>query len=138
MKKSLSLIILVIILLVGAYFAYMYYNGPKIIDGLVSKAIDDNGKAVAITTEFAPEDTVYFSAEANRFWIKKATIVWYKGKIATENRFLVEEDIVVGKGGYFSTKLSVPDGLEEGLYSVSIYVAGKDIIESHTEFIIKK
>lgn len=138
MKKILISTIAVILILVIGYFAYMYYNGPKIIDGVVAENIEGNGKPVSITTEFSPEDTVYFSAKGNRFWIKKAQVVWYKGKMTTANRFLVEEDIDIGDGGYFSTKLSVPEGLEEGHYSVSIYVAGKDITETHTEFDVNK
>ena len=128
----------VMLILIGFYFSYMYYNGSKIIEGTVSKNIDDNGKAVDIATEFSPEDTVCFSAKGNRFWIKKAQVVWYKDEFKTENRFLVEDDIVISKGGYFSTKLSAPEGLEEGYYSVSIYVAGKDIIETRTEFYVKR
>lgn len=138
MKKTLILTIAVMLILISFYFGYMYYNGPKIIEGVVSKNIDDNGKAVDIATEFSPEDTVYFSAKGNRFWIKKAQVVWYKDKFRTENRFLVEDDIVISEGGYFSTKLSVPEGLEEGYYTVSIYVAGKDIIETRTEFYVKR
>lgn len=138
MKKILISTIAVLLILISAYFAYMYYNGPKIVEGVVSQNIDDNGKPVGITTEFSPEDTVYFSAEGNRFWIKKAQVVWYKGKVRTENRLLVEDDIVINKEGYFSTKLFVPEGLEEGHYSVSIYVAGKDIIETHTSFDVKR
>ena len=134
MKKAIYPIIAAVLIIICAYKGYMYYNGPKIVDGVVSKEIDDKGKPVEITTEFSPEDTIYFSAKVNRFWIKKAKVVWYKGEVATENRFLVEEDIVVGKNGYFTTKLWVPEGLEEGQYNVSIYVAGKDITETHTEF----
>lgn len=138
MKKTLISTIAVMLILISFYFGYMYYNGPKIIEGVVSKNIDDNGKAVDIATEFSPEDTVYFSAKGNRFWIKKAQVVWYKDKFRTENRFLVEDDIVISEGGYFSTKLSAPEGLEEGYYTVSIYVAGRDIIETRTEFYVKR
>lgn len=137
MKKGSILTIGVVLILVCFYFGYMYYNGPKIIDGVVSESRDDNGKPIGITTEFSPEDTVYFSAEGNRFWIKKAQVVWYKGEVRTENRILVEDDIVISKEGYFSTKLSLTEDLEEGQYSVSIYVAGKDIIETHTRFVVK-
>ena len=138
MKKTIYSTIAAVLTLICAYFGYMHYNGPKIIEGVVSENIDDRGKPVGITAEFSPEDTIYFSAKVNRFWIKKAQVIWYKGKVATENRFLVEEDIVLGKGGYFTTKLSAPEGLEEGNYSVCIYVAGKDIIETHTEFNVKR
>jgi len=138
LKKTLISTIAVMLILISFYFGYMYYNGPKIIEGVVSKNIDDNGKAVDIATEFSPEDTVYFSAKGNRFWIKKAQVVWYKDKFRTENRFLVEDDIVISEGGYFSTKLSAPEGLEEGYYTVSIYVAGRDIIETRTEFYVKR
>lgn len=138
MKKTLISTIAVMLILISFYFGYMYYNGPKIIEGVVSKNIDDNGKAVDIATEFSPEDTVYFSAKGNRFWITKAQVVWYKDKFRIENRFLVEDDIVISEGGYFSTKLSAPEGLEEGYYTVSIYVAGRDIIENHTEFYVKR
>lgn len=138
MKKTLVSTIAVILIAISVYYAYTYYNGPKITEGLVSENIDDNEKPVGITAEFSAEDTVYFSAKANRFWIKKAQVVWYKGKVSTANRFLVEDDIVISDSGYFSTELSVPEGLEEGHYSVSIYVAGKDVIETHTEFDVKR
>jgi len=116
----------------------MYYNGPKIVDGVVSKHIDNNGKPVGITTEFSPEDTVYFSAKGNRFWIKKAQVVWYKDKFKAENRLMVEEEIRISDAGYFTTKLSVPEGLEEGRYFVGIYVAGRNIMETRTTFDVKK
>lgn len=116
----------------------MYYNGPKIVDGLVSKDMGVNGKPVSITTEFSPEDTVYFSAKTNRFWIKKAEVIWYKDKFKAENRLKVEEDILIGDAGYFTTKLSAPEGLEEGQYFVGIYVAGRDIMETRTRFDVKK
>ena len=138
MKKLVTSTLIVILLLVGFYKGYNYYNGPKIVDGVISKSIDGSGKPLDITTEFSPEDTIYFSAEGNRFWIKKAKVVWYKGKIKTENRYLVEEDVKINKAGYFTAELSVPEGLEEGHYGVTIYVDGRDIQETHTEFDVKK
>ena len=138
LKKTLISIIAVIIILVGVYYTYTYYNGPKITDAVVSKSMDDTGKPIESATEFSPEDTVYFSAKGNRFWIKKAQVVWYKGEIATANRLLVEEGIKINNTGYFCAELLVPEGLEEGHYAVSIYVDGADIIESKTEFDIKK
>jgi len=138
LKKNLSSTIAVILILVSAYYAYMYYNGPKIVDGVVSKSIDYNGTPVGVTTEFSPEDTVYFSAKGNRFWIKKAQVVWYKDKFKAENRFMVEEEILISDTGYFSTKLLVPKGLEEGQYFVGIYVAGRNIMETRTTFDVKK
>ncbi|MBP1925211.1 hypothetical protein J2Z76_001068 [Sedimentibacter acidaminivorans] len=139
MKKISITIIAVILLLIIGYFGYNYYNGPKIVDGVVSKNIDaKKGNPVDITTEFSPEDTVYFSAKGNRFWVKKADVVWYKGKIATENRFLVEENVEINNDGYFSVKLSVPEDLEEGHYGVTIYSGGKRIVETRVEFDVKK
>lgn len=137
MKKILVSTIAVFITLVGMFYTYTYCNGPKIIEGVVSKAIDDKGKPIESATEFSPEDTVYFSAKGNRFWIKKAQVVWYKGEIATANRFLVQEDIAINKKGYFCSELLIPEGLEEGHYAVSIYVEGSDIMETKTEFDIK-
>lgn len=136
MKKILISVTAVILTLLGAYFAYTYYNGPKIIDGLVSEDMDDKGRPVGISTEFSTEDNIYFTAKANRFWIKKAQVVWYIGKVASANRLYVEENIRINNGGYFSTKLSIPKGLEEGHYSVAIYVDGNDIIETSTEFYV--
>ncbi len=138
LKKILTRILVVILLLVGAFFAYEYISEPKMVDGVVSKNIDDKGNPLDVTTEFAPEDTVYFSAKRNRFWIKKAQIVWYKGEITTANRFLVEEEVVTNKAGYFSAKLSVPGGLEEGQYGVTIYVDGAKIIETKAKFDVKR
>ena len=138
MKKLLIPVIIVILVAVGAYRTFNYFNGPKIIDGVVSKSIDNNGKPLDSTTEFSPEDTVYFSAKGKKFLVKKAQVVWYKGKVATENRILIEDDINISSDGYFSAKLSLPEGLEEGLYSVSIYKSGHEIIQTHSEFYVKK
>lgn len=138
MKKLLISITLVITLLVAGYYGYNYYNGPKIVDGVVSKSIGPNGKPVDITTEFCTDDNVYFTAKGNRFWIKSADVVWYKDKIATENRFLVEENVAINNNGYFTVKLSVPEGLEEGHYGVNIYSAGRKIVETSVEFDVKK
>ena len=137
-KKMVSLVLGVAILLSGVFFGYEYITEPKIVGGVLSKKIDDKGNPVHVTDTFSPEDTVYFSAKRNRFWIKKAQIVWYKGKIEKRNRFLVEEAVPINKAGYFSSKLSVPEGLEEGHYGVRIYVDGKNIMETQAEFDVKK
>ncbi|MEK3980153.1 hypothetical protein MKY37_13960 [Psychrobacillus sp. FSL K6-2836] len=138
MKKIVITILAALFLFAGVFFTYEYITDQKIVDGVVSKSIDGKGKPVDITTEFSPDDTIYFGAKANRFWIKKAEVVWYKGEIATANRLLVEEGIELNKAGYFTTELSVPEGLDEGHYSVTIYVDGKKIRETDTEFDIKK
>ena len=138
MKKMVTLILGIAILLVGAFFGYEYATEPKIVDGVVSKTIDGKGKPVDVTTTFSPEDTVYFSAKQNRFWIKKAQVVWYKGEIDKKNRIYVEEEVKINKAGYFTAVLSVPEGLEEGHYGVTIYVDGKDIMETKATFDVKK
>ena len=136
-KKIVTLILGIALLLVGAFFTYEYVTEPKIVNGVVSRNIGDKGMPVGVT-KFAPEDTVYFSAKGNRFWIKKAEVVWYKGEIKRKNRIYVEENVVINKDGYFTAKLSVPQGLEEGHYGVTIYVDGKDIMETSAEFDVKK
>ena len=138
LKKVVIPILTVIVLFVGAFQGYEYITEPKIVEGVMSKSIDDKGKPVEVTATFAPEDTVYFSAKRNRFWIKKAQVVWYKGAISTKNRLFVEEKVGVNKAGYFSAKLSVPEGLEEGHYGVTIYVDGSKIIETRAEFDVEK
>ena len=137
-KKKVSLVLGVAILLAGVFFSYEYITEPKIVDCVLSKKIDDKGNPVHVTTTFSPEDTVYFSAKRNRFWIKKAQVAWYKGEIVVKNRFLVEEEVAINKAGYFSAKLSVPEGLEEGHYSVTIYVDDSKIRETSVEFDVKK
>lgn len=137
-KKMVAWVLGVAILLAGIFFGYEYISEPKIVDGVMSKNIDDKGNPVHVTTTFSPEDTVYFSAKRNRFWIRKAQVVWYKGEIAKKNRFLVEKAVAINKAGYFSAKLSVPEGLEEGHYGVTIYVDGSEIIETKAEFDVKK
>ena len=137
-KKMVALVLGVAILLAGVFFSYEYVTEPKIVDGVMSKKIDDKGNPVDVTTTFSPEDTVYFSAKRNRFWIKKAQVVWYKGEIQKRNRFLVEKAVAINKAGYFSSKLSVPEGLEEGHYSVTIYIDGSKIRETSVEFDVKK
>lgn len=136
MKKALISMLIVVVLLVGAYRTFNYFNGPKMKEGTLSQSVDENGKPMGKATEFSSDDTVYFSAKGKRFLAKKAQVVWYKGKVATENRFLVEDDIYISEEGYFSAKLSL-EGLEEGLYSVSIYKDGHDIIQLQEEFYIK-
>nr|WP_106781346.1 hypothetical protein [Lysinibacillus timonensis] len=138
MKKVLSILLVVVLTLVGAYLGYEYVSDPKIVEGVLSKSIDDQGRPIEIATTFAPEDTIYFSAKQNRFWIQKAEVVWYKGEIATENRFLVEEEVIVNDAKYFTAELSVPEGLEEGHYGVTIYVKGSKIMETKAEFYVKK
>lgn len=138
MNKLLIAAISISLLLYGGYHGYNYINAPKIVDGVVSKNIDTKGNPVEVTTEFSAKDTVYFSSKVNRFWIKKAQVVWYKGEIATANRFLVQENVTLNEAGYFSAKLSIPEGLEAGHYGVTIYAAGNDVIETHAEFDIKK
>ncbi|MER2192190.1 MAG: hypothetical protein ABS951_14615 [Solibacillus sp.] len=138
LKKIFTKVVGVIILLVGVYFVYEYVTEPKMVDGVVSKNMDDKGNPVDATADFSPEDTVYFSAKRNRFWIREAEVVWYKDEIATENRIYVEEKVKTNKAGYFSAKLSVPEGLEEGHYGVTIYVDGAKIIETKAEFDVKK
>lgn len=134
MKKALTTILVIILLAVGIFLGYEYITEPKIVDAVMSKDIDDQGRPVEVTTTFAPEDTIYFSAKRNRFWIDEARVVWYKGEIAKENRFLVEEDVSVNKAKYFSANLTVPQGLEEGHYGVTIYVKGSKVIETKAEF----
>ena len=58
MKKMVTLILGIAILLVGAFFGYEYATEPKIVDGVVSKTIDGKGKPVDVMTSFSPEDTV--------------------------------------------------------------------------------
>ncbi len=43
MKKMVALVLGVAILLAGAYFGYEYVTEPKIVDGVMSKNIDDKG-----------------------------------------------------------------------------------------------
>ncbi|KAB7672121.1 hypothetical protein [Bacillus sp. B1-b2] len=138
MKKALITILGLFLLGMGVYFGYEYVTEPKIVDGVMSKSVDDKGKPLEVSTSFAPEDTIYFSAKRNRFWIKNAQVVWYKGEIASENRFLVEEEVTINKAKYFSAKLTIPEGLEEGHYGVTIYVKGSEIIETKAEFDVKK
>ncbi|MDQ0230290.1 hypothetical protein [Metabacillus malikii] len=137
-KKIIVPIIVAISLFAGFYFGYEYVTEPKIVDGVVSKNIDDEGNPTEITKTFSPEDSVHFSAKQNRFWIKKAQIVWYKGEIKTENRLFVEKEVSVNEAGYFSTKLADLEGLEEGRYGVTIYVDGKEVMETKAVFDVKQ
>jgi hypothetical protein len=137
MKRILIPIIIVVLIISGGGAAYKYFNGPKIVEITVTKSIDDRGKPTAPTTTFTSKDTVYLSAKGKKLAIKKATVIWYKGEVLTKNRFKVEENIEINKAGYFTAKLSVPEGLEEGEYGVTIYNAGNDIIEKIVKFEIK-
>ena len=121
----------------GVYYINEYVTERKIENGVVSKGLSDKGMPIGMTI-FTPEDTVYFTAKGNQFWVKKADIVWYKGEIDRKNRIYIEEDVKINKDGYFTSKLSVSEGLEEGHYGVTIYVDGADIIETKAEFDVKK
>ena len=137
MKKIVISVLVAVVLYLACFYGYSYYNGAKIKDGVVSKNIDSKGKPTEISKEFSPEDTIYFTAKGNRFWVKKAQVIWYKGEFALANRILVE-DIKMNKDGYYVAKLSLPEGLEEGNYNVTIFADGNDIRETYADFIIKK
>jgi uncharacterized protein YxeA len=138
MKKLLIPIVVVIFVIGGGGLAFRYYNGPKITNATVSKNIASDGKPVDIASVFSPKDTIYFSAKGKKLLVKKARVVWYKDKIAKANRYKVQEDIAMSSSGYFSTSLSVPEGLEEGTYYVNIYADDSDVNETTGQFEIKK
>jgi hypothetical protein len=137
MKKLLIPILTVILIISGGNAAYKYFAGPKIIESTLTKSIDENEKPTAPATTFTSKDTVYLSAKGKKLAINKATVVWYKGEVSTKNRFKVEENIEINDAGYFSSKLSVPEGLEQGNYGVTIYNAGNSIIEALWNFEVK-
>lgn len=138
MKKLLIPIIVIILIIGGGGASYNYFfRGPKITDSVLTKSIDENAKPTAPTTTFTSKDTVYFSAKGKKLAIKKVTVVWYKGEVSSKNRFKVEENIEINDEGYFSAKLSLPEGLEEGHYGVTTYSAGNEIIQTISEFDVK-
>ena len=96
-KKLLLAMLVIILLSVGTFFGYEYVSEPKIVDGVMSKNIDEQGKPVELTSTFSPEETVYFSAKRNRFWINKAEIVWYKGEITKKIEFMLRKKYVLTK-----------------------------------------
>lgn len=138
MKKILTTILVVSVLGVGAFFGYEYVTEPKIVDGVMSKKIDGKGRPIEIAKTFEPDDTIYFSGKQNRFWIRKAKVIWYKGEIIKENRLYVKEEVIVNKGKYFTAKLTIPEDIEEGHYGVTMYVKGSKIMETKAEFDVKK
>ena len=138
MKKLLIPVIVIILIIGGGGASYNYFfRGPKITESVLTKSIDENAKPTAPTTTFTSKDTVYFSAKGKKLAIKKATVVWYKGEVSTKNRFKVEENIEINDAGYFSSKLSVPEGLEQGNYGVTIYNGGNSTIEALWNFEVK-
>ncbi|MBE6053788.1 MAG: hypothetical protein E7212_07715 [Clostridium sartagoforme] len=140
MKKfiiPILLVVLVIAVMLAGDAAYKYFFGPKISEIVVTKSVDDKGKATEATDTFTSKDKIYLSAKGKKFAIKEATVVWYKGEILKTNRFKVEENIEKNKYGYFTAELSVPEGLEEGDYGVTIYNANNDIIEQKIKFKVK-
>jgi len=136
MKKSVIAVLSVLLLIVAFYFGHQYVNGPKIIDGVVTNEMPAEGKALESTTLLKSDDTVYFNAKGNRFWVKEAHVIWYKGEIHTGNRYL--EEAVKIEDGNFTALLSVPEGLEEGIYGVGIYAKGNDVMETKVLFEVKK
>ncbi|EQB89851.1 hypothetical protein J2Z44_003242 [Clostridium punense] len=137
MKKLLIPVLIIVLIIGGGGAAYKYFNGPKIVEIAMTKSVDDKGKPTAPTSTFTSKDTVYLSAKGKKLAIKKATVVWYKGEVLTQNRFKTEENIEISKAGYFNAKLSVPEGLEEGEYGVTIYNGSNDIIEKMVKFQVK-
>ena len=138
MKKLLTPILVIILIIASCGFSYNYFlRGPKITESVLTKSIDENGKPTAPTTTFTSKDTVYFSGKGKKLAIKKVTVVWYKGEVSTKNRFKVEENIEINSAGYFSARLSLPEGLEAGHYGVTTYSAGSEIIQTISEFDIK-
>jgi len=138
MKKAISIVLGIFLLGLGIFLVYEYVSEPKIVEGVMAKTIDEKGNPSDITNTFTPGEKIYFAAKRNRFWINEAEVVWYKGEIKTANRFLVEEEVTVNDAKYFTAELTVPEGLEEGHYGVTIYVKGKKIMETHAEFDVKK
>ena len=138
MKKLLTPIIIAVLIIAGSGVAYNYFlRGPKVTEVVLTKSIDENGKPTAPTTTFTSKDTVYLSAKGKKLAIKEVTVVWYKGEISTKNRFKVEENIEINSTGYFSARLSLPEGLEAGHYGVTTYSAGSEIIQTTNEFDVK-
>ncbi|MDV4151532.1 hypothetical protein R0131_11905 [Clostridium sp. AL.422] len=137
MKKFIIPILLVILIWTGLNSTYNYFFGPKILEITLTKSIDEKGKATESADTFTSKDKIYLSAKGKKFAIKEATVVWYKGEVATKNRFKVEENIEKNKSGYFTAEFSVPEGLEEGNYGVAIFNGDNDIIEKELEFEIK-
>ena len=78
-KKVVLLLLGIAILSMGTSNLSGYVTERKIVNGVVSSDISDKGMPVGMTM-FAPEDTVYFTAKANKFWVKKADIQWQKDK----------------------------------------------------------
>lgn len=138
MKKLLVPIIVVILIVGGGGLLFKYYNGPKITDGVICKSVDKDGKPINRTAVFSPKDTIYFSAKGKKFLAKKATVIWYKDKIARANRLKVDNNIAISGAGYFCDKLSVPEGLKPGSYAVTIYAAGNDVVETFGKFDVNK
>ena len=136
MKKSVITVFSVLLLMGVFYFGHQYLNGPKIIEGIVSTEVPVKGNLMDNTTKFNSDEPIYFSAKGNRFWVKEAKVIWYKGEIRTGNRYLEEKVII--SDGYFTTKLSIPEGLEEGIYGVGIYASGNDVMETKALFEVKK
>lgn len=136
MKKTVIAVLSVLLLMGAFYFGHQYVNGPKIIDGVVTNEMPAEGKALESTTLLKSDDTVYFTAKGNRFWVKEAHVIWYKGEIRTGNRYL--EEAVKIEDGNFTAELSVPEGLEEGIYGVGIYAKGNDVMETKVLFEVKK
>lgn len=134
LNKAIRTILIIIGVGLVIFFGYEYATEPKMVDGVLSKDIDEKGKPVEVTKVFTPEDSIYFSAKQNRFWIDEARIIWYKGDFEQENRILVQENVKVNDAKYFSAKLTIPEGLEEGSYGVIIYVQDKEIMEEKATF----
>lgn len=137
MKKLLIPVLIIILIIGGGGAAYKYFFGPKIVEITMTKSVDDKGRPTKPTNTFTSKDTVYLSAKGKKFAIKKATVVWYKGEVSTQNRFKTEENIEISNAGYFNAKLSVSEGLEEGEYGVTIYNGSNDIIEKMVKFQVK-
>lgn len=136
MNKSVIAVFSVLLLMGAFYFGHQYVNGPKIVEGVVTNERPVEGKSMESKEVFESDEPVYFTAKGNRFWVKEAHVIWYKGEIRTGNRYL--EEVVKISDGSFTAELSVPEGLEEGIYGVGIYAKGNDVMETKVLFEVKK
>lgn len=160
MKKLLSVLI-VIIFIALAVGAYYYIKQPVVKVAVLCKSIDSNGKPVdefkgkvssqktegkfgksirakTITYVVLSKDTtIYTSVKVLARYTKNMKIIWYKGDPSSSGRIKVDNNVPV-KSSYASSKLTIPQGLKEGKYSVNIYQQDSDISEKTLNFEVKK
>jgi hypothetical protein len=142
--KRLFYALIPIFLLAVVGGAYYYSQSPKLGDVYISGSIDSNG---------GPEkDTIFMATPTNVYQIPKGEkSIFVSVKVVNpftrtvtikcslgDQEIASSKDIPVGKTGYATMKIDLPDQGQDGVYTVSL-IPGKSVyVEAIASFRIEK